>query len=74
MASNSFQDVLRTNVATPRGFETGGLAGATRLMGSQPESSDVELPGGRRTYPGLLPVFHLDHPPPATQPGGTGRE
>ena len=34
---------------------------ATRLMGEHFESVDVRLLGRRRTYPGLFPVFHLDH-------------
>lgn len=34
---------------------------ATRLMGSHLESVDMKLLGRRRTYPGLLPVLHLDH-------------
>ncbi len=38
---------------------TRGLA--TRLMGSTFKSVDLRLLGRRRTYPGLFPVFHLDH-------------
>ena len=34
---------------------------ATRLMGSRFESADRRLLGRRWTYPGLLPVMHLDH-------------
>ncbi len=34
---------------------------ATRLMGSHFKSVDLRLLGRRRTYPGLFPVFHLDH-------------
>ena len=30
-------------------------------MGEHFESVDVRLLGRRRTYPGLFPVFHLDH-------------
>ena len=39
---------------------TRGLA--TRLMAGEFESVDVRLhTGGRRTYPGMLPLLHLDH-------------
>jgi endonuclease/exonuclease/phosphatase family metal-dependent hydrolase len=34
---------------------------AASLMGSNFESVDMRLLGRRRTYPGLLPVLHLDH-------------
>ncbi len=34
---------------------------AASLMGSRFESVDLRLLGRRRTYPGLLPMFHLDH-------------
>jgi len=34
---------------------------AASLMGSAFESVDVRLLGRRRTYPGLLPLLHLDH-------------
>ncbi|MGE5359981.1 MAG: endonuclease/exonuclease/phosphatase family protein [Bacteroidales bacterium] len=34
---------------------------AASLMGSNFESVDMKLLGRRRTYPGLLPVLHLDH-------------
>jgi endonuclease/exonuclease/phosphatase family metal-dependent hydrolase len=39
---------------------TSGLA--TRLLSAQLESADVRGHLGRwRTYPGLLPMLHLDH-------------
>jgi endonuclease/exonuclease/phosphatase family metal-dependent hydrolase len=34
---------------------------ASSLMGSRFESVDMRLLGRRRTYPGLFPMFHLDH-------------
>ncbi len=34
---------------------------ATRLLGANFKSVDMRLLGRRRTYPGLFPVFHLDH-------------
>lgn len=34
---------------------------ASTLMGSNFESVDMRLLGRRRTYPGLFPMFHLDH-------------
>jgi endonuclease/exonuclease/phosphatase family metal-dependent hydrolase len=60
------RDVLKTRGLTgPRvvmgDFNEWTRGLATRLMGEEFESVDMALLGRRRTYPGLFPVFHLDH-------------
>ena len=60
------EDVLRHRQLTgPRvvmgDFNEWTRGVATRLMGSNFESVDMRLLGRRRTYPGFLPVLHLDH-------------